>query len=158
MKRHTASPAVLRALLALAVAVVIFGGLDVRASHAQTSYVSVQMSTTPPTCGFNNPWATSFGYVNWVISHKLACPSGEVTLETQYLYGSWENACGSPETPECHGAPEYHVQDNGSTWHVETLTKNAYRTVVGGEFSCGYYHTGWGGVGFTKVTAPDGCP
>lgn len=158
--RHTLAFATRVAITCAGLA--LLGGATAPAALAQTSFVSVSQSDMGLGCTQpNNPWNTAYGYANFTIRHKIACSSGEVTLDTQYLNATYSGSCGSwdPVYPTCTASAASHVQDNGSIWSVTVVASNSYRTYYGSEFSCeSAGQVGWGNVSFTKVTAAEVCP
>lgn len=141
--------------------VLAFCGVTATASSsaAQTSYVSTtESSNTGAGCTQGDPWAVFYKYYTFTINHRLSCPSGLVTLETQYLYATVQNACSGQGASQCNGGASVHVQDNGSYYSVNAMENHGVRGYEASEFVCNYYSNSSGGVTFYKVTAPSGCP
>jgi hypothetical protein len=139
----------------------VVGALSMTANHAsaQTSYVSTSESTSGSGgCTQGDPWASFYTYHTFTIHHRLSCPGGTVTLETQYLYATVQSACAGDGASACNGNASIHVQDNGSYYSVNAMANHGIRGYEASEFVCNWSSNSTGGVSFQKVTAPGGCP
>lgn len=146
----------------LIVACFVANLVAIGAVSAQTSYVSVSKTESSSSCSFSAPPDESFWtYVDFKIEHKIQCPSSVVTLETQYMYGSYQSGCPAYgySVPACVGFGNAPVYDNGSHWNVETLYQNKYRIYTFGDYECQSSSVfGGGGLSFAKVEASQVCP